>query len=391
MDISKHNISEFQRSVIFALPDICIWKATPGGEVIDIFDSCTVVKVLCEALGFRCKFYNLRWYKEADLLYDLQLEGTPERFFPYISYPYRMDYLTFASKLPDYKKSTFNIFSSFTLSVWIGIFLAIIFISIIQSFIFKHRTSILLSLFYTWNTFCGQFHDWKPKSGAQKVLILSWSVGMTFITVSYASVLLSSLTAPYREKGVDDFNGLYYQLREGRVKVTELFNTGFYDYFMLMNNEKMQFIGEMLKKSQKVKFIHEIYKPLDEYDYIFVMDRNTLEGLLSPDRYVISKDNSIQMWYGLLLTENFCCKKKLNSVIHRVWHSGIFKKMQCRWEFIYRRIYLDYYYKHGSPDKSPVQPLTLSDLAGPFVILIFGNLLALIIFFVELRTPFSLR
>lgn len=106
-----------------------------------------------------------------------------------------------------------------------------------------------------------------------------------------------------------------------------------------------------------------------------IQESMTLEAYLNED-YYISEESLVTAWQVIYFYPNFCCKDKINDMIHRYWASGIDKKIAD-----------DRIRKHGllaakidmislETIEGGVRALNLSDLSPEFYILLFGYLSA---------------
>lgn len=205
---------------------------------------------ICQAANFICEFYETSDGEEADIYLDyFKLEDDN---FPYSSYPYRTVTMKFGTLKPNYVEKTFQFLKVFSVNMWVTILICIILISLIVYIVFGRKVAILSSIFYMCSSFLGQYHDWRPRTIAQRILIIFLNCGIMLIALAYCSVLLSMLTMSLREKGIKTIDDLYDALKTDKGK---LINYEGYDTHLALirlRDEKMHFIAEKLKNCRKI-------------------------------------------------------------------------------------------------------------------------------------------
>lgn len=357
--LMRHNLS-FEDFGAISIPDAPIVHA---------------MRIFCECAEFICTFYDEKRVKYADIILINHVLRWNTLLLD--SYPYDTNAITFGIMKPTYAEKTFQFLKVYRVNMWIAVLMCMLFAPFIMYFTFRQRISLLSSFFYVCSSFFGQYHDWKPQTNAQKLLIGCFNFGVMLISLGYCSVLLSMLTLPMREKGIKDSNGLYDAVRKGTVKLTDLEHSQIYVILLLSTDFKIHFLGEQLKTSSKIRNVFPAVV-LSNSSIAMLNARYILEGYLNENYYFISNEDIFTEWITMIINPYSRCKDKVNGFIHRIWASGLYAKLKDDHEIKAGTLLLKRMYMSQIVDDDSVRPLNLSDLSGAFYILIFGHLLGLI-------------
>lgn len=371
-----------QKFLLSPIVDIDIAEARKilsTGEILESDGLQTELsQMICQSASYDCKYYISEALKYADLKTDFYLE---EAVYNYVSYPYSHSCITFVTRRPDYITKSFQFIRVFNLNVWLSILIAMMATSLFYHFLFHRRISVLMSFFYTWNTLFGQYHDWKPKSKAQKVLVITWNIGMILISGCYCSILLSKFAEPFKEESIKDFDELYDQLHKGKVKVAESQFLPVHGMLLQSENAKLKFIGEKLEKNPKVN-IFTVHKLLYEENLVVVSPNYAMKTYFTDEFY--TSNDCVSLGFYSVWVSNRLNKSKIDKAVHKIAAGGLMEKILDHWHFK-RKLQVIKRMKRPV-QREIVRPLSLFDLSGPFIILIFGNVLGIICLFFELCT-----
>lgn len=351
---------------------LLLWDSSPA-EMNRNMVPVRVMLMICEATNFICHFHTDHMTSDWDVhLNFFQLEAT---YIPITSYPYYSSAITFGTLKPNYiEKTPFQFMKVFEINMWFSILMCMAFASLFNYFVFGRKITLFSSFFYVCNSLIGQFHDWRPRSNPQKLFTIFLNCGIMLISVSYCSVLLSILTLPLKGELIENSDDLYVAVLRGNVRLTD-FSNGQTGYSLAQSrNEKIRFLGEELEKSWKMPPYANPYEVLQDNSLVMIQNKLTLESYLN-DNYFISDDDIFTTWHALFFGWNFCCKSKVNEIIHRFWASGLYVKIiddRMRNEgFLQYKMQI----KLMETIQDVVRALNLSNLAGAFYILIFGYII----------------
>lgn len=357
-----------------------IYNTSSSGEVIlEESVSANVMKFICLTSRFICKFYG----KDSNKVIDIAAGSfvLRENSYKYSSFPYFHSEISFAALKPDYADKTFQIFKIFSFNMWIGIIISIIIISLLNYLIFKERNNFLLTFSHVLCSLVLQYHDWKPKTCLQKLIVIFPNYGIMLITIAYTSVLLSLITMPMKKERIETVDALYQALVRRKVTVTDFENIETYRPLILSSIEKIRFIGEELKRSPEISH-HKLTEAVGNDSLLVVSRRDNLEKLIN-DKYYIGKENIITDWVMILVTRNRPCLKVINRSIHTLWSSGIYRKIVFDAEKKSGILKRKYDQQLMNAEESTVKSLSISDLSGIFYILLFGFVLGTICLILE--------
>lgn len=111
---------------------------------------------------------------------------------------------------------------------------------------------------------------------------------------------------------------------------------------------------------------------------VFISDRVDLITYAKP--YFIPNDFFVVNQLAMAHSKNFCCPRKLESVIHRIVAANLYPK-------ILRDRDYEAQLRMNLPKDAPLAlPLSLKDLSGAFIVLFIGYLLSLLTFIAEIIT-----
>ncbi|GFY63612.1 uncharacterized protein TNIN_113751 [Trichonephila inaurata madagascariensis] len=270
----------------------------------------------------------------------------------------------------------------FTLNAWILYVLMTFTAAVLfQRMMFKNST-LLGSCISVLGSIVSQAMENIIETPWRRVLLGLWLSIATVMPFLYNINFLSFLTMPEKMPFPKTFEELSKAVLSGKYKC--LTPIGTVD-------------RELLRKSDidyLVKLVEVIEKNDWEYPYgkgfmdflegptALIVPRSGMEMLLGSPPFVNVKPSldNIGIWHaGVGMKQNFCCKERLNSVMHGIVSGGLYEKWSRDQAFIatlHERLNV----KH---EEKKLQ-LTLEDLKLAFFTLATGYFLAFLAFFAEL-------
>lgn len=295
------------------------------------------------------------------------------------SYPLVVDTLTFVARKKKVTPGIFSVFQPFSSDTWLALFLSSVLIILTLYGILGRKCKLSEILRNILSSLVGQSVTLKRRG--EKLLMFPWLLGMMILISCYLSVLLSALTVP-RVNTIKDIEELARKVESDRCNVRSA------------RANEMQILADSKEKSWRIigrKFLwnyvdsHSMY-----FDYL-MLPRNASSAYVDyrenmhlmdnfKDDYHVSDDYFLISMGSFLVRKSFCCRKKLNRVVHRIASAGIHQKLRSDQDLFFLQFMLS---SNSSADYS-IRPLKLSDLSGAFAILLCGHGIAFVCFALEI-------
>lgn len=291
------------------------------------------------------------------------------------SYPYRVDVLTFAIRKSEKESGLSAILHPFNVKVWIVLLTSMIFASVVHYKYLKGRKYLDTLM----NVIAVLFHQSiaiRHKTLHENLLILTWIIGMMFITNCYNSLLLSFLTFP-PVNSVKDIPALANKVKSGRYETITRDTSPFPPLLLDSGDESSKIIGKSIYKNKKSLANIETFLASPKSNLAFIEMRQLIAFL--NEGFFISNDYFFFVLETITIRKNFPYKNKLDSAIHRITASGLHAKH-----------FRDYLFKTKrstsgkNADTNTLKSLTILDISGALIVLIFGLSVAATAFFFEI-------
>ncbi|KFM65319.1 Glutamate receptor, ionotropic kainate 4, partial [Stegodyphus mimosarum] len=165
------------------------------------------------------------------------------------SYPYNIETLTFATRAPGAIPKTSAIFYPFSFQTWICLAFLLIAIPMLFCKFLKKKYSIVSLAFRVYGILLHQELLLKVRAVSDKLLLGSWLWGAMILSLCYTTLLLSFLTVPVKEKGVQTIDELAAAASRGRYKCMTY--QGSSSMWILQNSktDSVRSIGESILKN----------------------------------------------------------------------------------------------------------------------------------------------
>lgn len=316
---------------------------------------------------------------------DIALGGiaVTEKRFKIISYsvPYRFTYLTFATNLPRQLPRFTTFLYPFTIHLWIAIILLLLVMPFVYRFLL-HKKRTLGNLFF--DTVKSLLYE--PMTAQYNChvgdyfLQGTWSIGAMLISFSYAATLLSFLTIPLRERGVQNIKELSElvadkKFRAGCFKGTNVVN--------ILRADQYKSIRELADHIQTNKYDIEPAKDAVENFY-----KSKKSALIAPEIYFkMTFPNTLRISpepvkctaISIVMQKDFCCKRKLDTHINRMFDSGVSQQIIKR---TLAKIEIKSFLNVTTKQKDLT--LNLKDFSGAFLFYSIGITLSIFVLIIEI-------
>lgn len=307
---------------------------------------------------------------------------TEERYHAVdFSAPYSLLDRTFVAEAPGFLPK----FEAFTYPFSVGVWMFCFVLTLVFTFCAQRdasaikfvRTFILMI-----GSMLNQSLTLKNISPAKRILWGIWLIFAGIMPFFYSTFLLSFLAVPQREVGLKNFK----DLSEGVDLKTHrcLVPMGTADGELLLKSSVgyLQRLGHTVRQNKwKYDSSGEFGGFIDKSTAL-IASRKMIEMRLGNPRIsnkVISKD-SFGVWnVAIAVRKDFCCKQRLNSVMNGIVSSGLINKWYAD------EVFLRNLGRHSRQiTKEEKLSLSVGDFKSIFMILLLGNALGIIVFFLEL-------
>lgn len=296
------------------------------------------------------------------------------------TYPYTIDSFNFVTKMPAYKPKFLSLVYPFTINVWLSILGCILVMSLVF-FAFQHKKfTYQRILLKTFGNFLSQTSIFPAKKLSGQILVILWSSGTMFITLSYTAVLLSFLTLPLREQGIRNIPELSKGISYGSCISTTIKGNFLPEILARADEEYLRIIGTDLQKRSILitEIENSILFPKEKEKIVVIAPKSYITYLKS--KYFISEDSFFSLLFSVPFRKSFCCAKKLDTATHRIVASGLHKKVSDEEDFLTALTELS----HKGIEEEHDFKLNLIDVSGAFMCLIIGYILSLFTFILEI-------
>ncbi|KAG8178197.1 hypothetical protein JTE90_025962 [Oedothorax gibbosus] len=292
---------------------------------------------------------------------------------------YWMEDVTFMTELPPLLPKTYFYAYPFTLGMW----LAILAVMIITTFFLLPREGFGAVLMTVLRGLCRQSVNVKSaKTVSRQLLLGHWLYFANFVTMSYCAVLLSFLTVPLRQKGVETIDDLCRAVKEGSYKALVPMGSSIHYYILRSENENLHELGRTILNNHWQFDTREGIENYFAYGTALIDPIIRFTGVKFSGRF-ISKDSFGTSIVGVALNRRFCCKKRLNVLLRRILGAGLNQKIIEEEGFKAGLGQQNSQTEKNLKGASSVS-LSIDDLYGVFAMLMAGYIAAGVVLFLEL-------
>lgn len=392
---------EFLRIAVIPKPHIIILNKTDGDnyEIVGGPDG-ELIKIFAQALNFSYKlipatdgakgnFINGTWTGGIGLVHRNKADIGISKFGISLfrsqcvdfSYPYRFQDLTFVTKKPGFVAKDDAYAYPFNVDLWAA--LIVVFSAMVIIFSFVERTNLLDSMQQLFSILVRQFVNLKKNKLKNKIIQLTWIWSAWFLTSAYVAVLLSHITIPSMEKGVETIDELATEISAGMYKAMTIKGTMFLEMIEESKRKSAQIVSEHIIKHNHLTDPNRslLLDMLHKEKMAFISVSDNLRFFAQNDLFM-SKDSFRFHMSAIAMSKTFCCKKKVNDFIHKIVASGIYSKLVN--DPVFKACLKSKHLEDTDSSEDNINSLSLADVQGAFVLIILGYSLALIVIFIEI-------
>lgn len=305
---------------------------------------------------------------------------TPERSSAVdFSYPTLYGTVTFATDKPKYISSSYAVLYPFSFYVWIAVIISLIIVFLVSYFSVRPKCGFQSMLLTIYGIFLEHSMKMKFSKLGTKLLLSFWIVGTMFITFAYKAVLLSFLTFPTLT-GIRDVSELSKAAESDSIKCSTYKGSLIYSVLQHSKDESWNKIAECMTRSDMFLVTTTDFIPPTSYKKAFISLKSNLGRMKT--NYYISDDHFYTALIAIAVRKSFCCKDRLDELIHKVSAAGIFNKFLEEEAFFFSLPYTSAKVEAQESERK----ITLKDLSVAFVLLIFGYIISFISFILEITS-----
>ncbi|GFQ65416.1 glutamate receptor ionotropic, kainate 5 [Trichonephila clavata] len=296
------------------------------------------------------------------------------------SYPYEVTNVVFATKLPGLLPKFLSYLYPFSPGVW--------FATIGLAFLVPYLWRYILKIKFSFRQlFSGVFHTLLsgamtigPSGPSDYFLLGTWIFGVSFLSRSYTAVLLSFLTLSLKDTVLRDAPALSKAISHGTYRCYTFRGAWITHALEASGKETTRLIGKAMDDNDWfiIPSIEGVGNLLDEGNTAVIAMKPFFADHFA-DTAAISEDYFFITQLALTVRKNFCCKKYLNRKINAIIASGLYEKCSNHYNFR-ARLKLR---QNQMKAFDNINPLSVQDLSGAFLLLSLGLSMSFIAFILE--------
>ncbi|XP_050416680.2 glutamate receptor ionotropic, kainate 2 [Patella vulgata] len=297
--------------------------------------------------------------------------------------PFMTKGTTVMVRRPEFKVGHFQFLRPLSKYVWIAIFVAFVIVSLVLFGVSRVNTdrqakythNLRASFWYIWGTLLRGSLCGAPKAISSRTISSTWWFFSLIIISIYTANLAAFLTITISSIGINSAADLAQQdiLQYGTVDGSQI------EYFF--NHTKMDHFQKMkammsVQPGWMVRTVKIGFERVMQGGYAFIWDSPTIRHLVASDCSLMEIGTPFDLkGYGLAVRKNAPYLEKISLAILKLIDEGVVYRLEGKW---WRRQYC--------PDprqKAKTESLDFENVAGMFIILAAGIILALVVCAVE--------
>lgn len=150
---------------------------------------------------------------------------------------------------------------------------------------------------------------------------------------------------------------------------------------MLSKDKDFEIIIKDIKKNNisYANVYQDFFRGKSKQNLAFLVDTETADSLDAGDKF-ISEDYFFESMGAMMIRKDFCCKKLIDTFVHRLMSSGIYHKYYSDSIFLWKLPLL----LKNAEEITSKRKLNLIDVAPAFIFLIMGYLISFFILIGEI-------
>lgn len=297
------------------------------------------------------------------------------------SYPYSIEDVTFATRLPGSVPTATALIDPFSTAVWLGLAASLLVFPVVARIMLAKKQSLGKSMLSFFGYILNQPLGGKTDHIKDRILLGAWLCGTMFLSKTYSSYLLSFITLPIRETPIKDVNQLSKAVVSGTFKCYTTRESSILESLFSSLQENSVIIAKAMKEndwlleSDNSQFV----KYALEQNSAIIRTRRYIHNLLQ-DNVFVSDDSFYAGYAAIVLPKNSPLKLRINKLLNRIDSSGVYPKFSEHYLFqkhLQKNL-------HRETENNEIKSISLEDIEGAFLLLISGYLLAIAVFFLEI-------
>lgn len=291
------------------------------------------------------------------------------------THPYMYTPITFLTDKLTNMPNKFAIFYTFSWHIWLAFVLCFSLMSFLIYKFFRRKPNYSIVLLNMLGIAVEQSFQLKPRISSARLIMMSWIIGVMFLTYSYKAVLLASFSFPTLS-GVRDIIDLSKASQNPTFQCLTSKRSYIYKSLVESESELIKPISKCLKRTPE--FNGDVTVLLNSsFKKAAIYGKFTLTMLKR--KFFISDDTFFTAMAAVAVNRKFRCFNALNDAILRIYEAGFSQKYQSYEEFL-----VEMKAKSSNYINPPNRILRMDDLFGAFIILLAGLLLSTLILAIDI-------
>ena len=297
------------------------------------------------------------------------------------SYPYSIEDVTFATRLPGTIPTASALIGPFSQAVWLSLVTSLFMFSIVACILMSKKQHFGKMVLNCFGCILNQPFLEKSHRLKDRILLGAWLCGTLFLSKSYSSYLLSFLTYPMWQDPIKDINQLAKAVTSGNFKCYTTKESSILESLFLCLQENSAIIAKAMNDNNwLLEADNSLFvKYALEQNSAIIRTRRYIHNLFQ-DNVFISDDSFYASYAAIVLPKNSSLKPKINKLLSRIDACGVYTKSSEEFFFL-RHLHKNL---HTKIEDATIKSISLEDLAGAFLFLISGYALATVVFFFEM-------
>ncbi|GFQ71345.1 lig_chan-Glu_bd domain-containing protein [Trichonephila clavata] len=314
---------------------------------------------------------------KADLAWGWITQNEDRQAVVDFSTSYYITATTFGVVKPSPVPAAYAVAYPFTLPVWALIFCLLIIVPAIF-LLLNVRLSYLRLFLLLFGSILNQPLNLERKSIKVTILVLTWLLFTTLISSFYSSLLLSFMTMPLEQRILQTFRELSNAIQKGKIECYTFRQGLNVPYFQSSNEEYLRFIGKVIEEKEWFTDVHTKGLAITTNKNVAIINSALFlqrKNEIPDSRPLIISDEALFLNnIAVAMRKDFCCKRRLNTMITRAIEAGLFD------------FYLRISHRRLSKQAENRAPklLTILDITSALFIFVLGQSLSVLSLFLEL-------
>ncbi|GFS37627.1 uncharacterized protein NPIL_314761 [Nephila pilipes] len=252
------------------------------------------------------------------------------------SIPYFALQKAFTAKEPGLMPKITAFTYPFSTNVWILYVLMILVVTVLFQRVIFRNTTFLGSFLWVLGSIVSQPMGNIRDTPWRRVLLGFWLAIAVAMPFFYKTSFVSFLTMPGKEPVPRTFEELSKAVLSGKYKCLTLKGSIDRQLLRKRENEYMVKIGEIIEKNAWEFSLEERLPDILNDRLALIISRGAMGLCFGSPPYINIResDDNLGVWYtGIAINKEFCCRERLNDVLHRINNGGLLNKLLNDYSF----------------------------------------------------------